>query len=103
MTRRRHVLVVTVVAAAMAAATSSAQAPGSRPAAKIDVDERRTDPVAHRYIHGVIPDDAKFQLALPDAWNGKIVVYSRGFSGTELDDRRLENDRARKGLCLRGE
>jgi hypothetical protein len=41
-------------------------------------------PVPHRYIHGVIPDDAKFQLALPDNWNGKLVIFSRGFSGTEL-------------------
>ena len=38
----------------------------------------------HRYLHGVIPDDAKFQLALPDQWNGSLVVFSRGFSGTEL-------------------
>jgi pimeloyl-ACP methyl ester carboxylesterase len=49
-----------------------------------DIDEVRTTPVAHRYIHGVIPDDAKFQILLPVAWNGKLVIFTRGFSGTEL-------------------
>ena len=52
--------------------------------AVIDTDEGGATPVAHRYIHGVIPDDAKFQLVLPVKWNGKVVVYSRGFSGTEF-------------------
>ena len=52
--------------------------------ATIDTDERQTTPVPHRYIHGVIPDDAKFQLALPEHWNGKLAIFSRGFSGTEL-------------------
>jgi pimeloyl-ACP methyl ester carboxylesterase len=52
--------------------------------ATVDTDQHLTAPVAHRYIHGVIPDDAKFQLALPDDWNGKLVIFSRGFSGTEL-------------------
>jgi hypothetical protein len=49
-----------------------------------DIDERQNAPVPHRYLHGVIPDDARFQLALPDAWNGKLAIFSRGFSGTEL-------------------
>ena len=53
-------------------------------AATVDTDEHLTTPVPHRYLHGMIPDDAKFQLALPDAWNGKLVIFSRGFSGTEL-------------------
>ncbi len=52
--------------------------------ATVDADEHLDTPVPHRYIHGVIPDDAKFQLALPDNWNGKLVIFSRGFSGTEL-------------------
>ena len=34
--------------------------------ATVDADERVDSPVPHRYIHGVIPGDAKFQLALPD-------------------------------------
>jgi hypothetical protein len=48
-------------------------------AATIDTDERQTTPVPHRYIHGVIPDDAKFQLALPENWNGKLAIFSRAF------------------------
>ena len=39
----------------------------------IDTDEVRTTPVQHRYIHGVILDDAKFQILLPMSWNGKVV------------------------------
>jgi hypothetical protein len=41
--------------------------------ATIDTDEHLATPVPHRYVHGVIPDDAKFQLALPDNWNGKLA------------------------------
>ena len=54
--------------------------------AVIDTNELRTTPVAHRYIHGTILDDAKFQILLPPAaaWNGKIVIHTRGFSGTEF-------------------
>lgn len=52
--------------------------------AVIDADEMRTTPVAHRYIHGVILDDAKFQILLPVQWNGKVVIHTRGFSGTEF-------------------
>ena len=66
-----------------AAAPCDIQAPPPV-AAATDIDEHLTAPVPHRYVHGVIPDDAKFQLALPEAWNGKLVIFSRGFSGTEL-------------------
>lgn len=52
--------------------------------ANYDIDEVRTAPVPHRYIHGVIPDDAKFQILLPVEWNGKLAIFTRGFSGTEL-------------------
>jgi hypothetical protein len=52
--------------------------------AVIDTDEVRASPVPHRYIHGTILDDAKFQLLLPVAWNGKVVIHTRGFSGTEF-------------------
>ena len=48
--------------------------------ATIDTDETRTMPVPHRYIHGVILDDAKFQIFLPTAWNGKVAIFTRGFS-----------------------
>ena len=50
--------------------------------ATIDIDEHRTTPVAHRYIHGTL-GDAKFQMALPDAWNGKVLIGARGYSGNE--------------------
>jgi hypothetical protein len=52
--------------------------------ATIDADAHLETPAPHRYIHGVIPDHTKFQLALPDHWNGELAVFSRGFSGTEL-------------------
>jgi hypothetical protein len=48
----------------------------------IDVDEHRTSPVPHRYIHGTL-GDANFQIALPDAWNGKFLMGARGYSGDE--------------------
>src|SRR5215813_9012973 len=51
----------------------------------IDTDEVRTTPVEHRYIHGVILDDANFQILLPVLWNGKVVIHTRGFSGTEFN------------------
>ncbi len=48
----------------------------------IDVDEHRASPVPHRYIHGKL-GDAEFQIALPVAWNGKLLIGARGFSGDE--------------------
>jgi pimeloyl-ACP methyl ester carboxylesterase len=77
----RHAAPVLALALCSGAA---AQRPDTAIVATVDTDERQTTPVLHRYIHGVIPDDAKFQIALPDAWNGKMVIFSRGFSGTEL-------------------
>jgi pimeloyl-ACP methyl ester carboxylesterase len=68
--------------------------------AKIDTDERQTTPVPHRYIHGVIPDDAKFQLALPENWNGKLAVFSRGFSGTELTAGAFKTTALQKGYAF---
>jgi hypothetical protein len=62
----------------------------------IDTDEVRTTPVQHRYIHGVILDDANFQILLPVLWNGEVVIHPRGFSRTEFNtgangsDRRAE-------------
>ena len=50
--------------------------------ANIDLDEHRTTPVPHRYIHGKL-GDAEFQIALPDTWNGKLLVGARGYSGDE--------------------
>lgn len=68
--------------------------------ATIDVDERVASPVPHRYIHGVIPDDAKFQLALPDNWNGKLAIFSRGFSGTELTPGAFKTTALEKGYAF---
>jgi len=69
---------ITVAAIAVAAFATSAWA---QPA-NIDVYEHRTTPVPHQYIHGTL-GDAKFQIALPDSWNGKFLMGARGFSGDE--------------------
>src|SRR3954464_4519068 len=67
----------------IAALAVAAFATGARAqAAKVDVDEHRTTPVGHRYIHGTL-GDADFQMALPDTWNGKLLIGARGFSGDE--------------------
>jgi len=68
--------------------------------ATTDIDEQVATPVPHRYIHGVIPDDAKFQLALPENWNGKLVVFSRGFSGTELTTGAFKTAALQKGYAF---
>ena len=68
--------------------------------AKIDTDEHQMLPVPHRYIHGVIPDDAKFQLALPDNWNGRLIIFSRGFSGTELTPGSFKTTALEKGYAF---
>lgn len=72
--------VVSGICAAIALATFATSA-GGQPA-NIDVDEHRTTPVPHRYIHGRL-GDANFQMALPDSWNGKLLIGARGFSGDE--------------------
>ena len=69
-------------------------------AATIDTDERQDAPVPHRYIHGVIPDDAKFQLALPEHWNGELAIFSRGFSGTELSTGAFKTTALEKGYAF---
>jgi Tannase and feruloyl esterase len=77
-TVRRLVFHGIAVAVMLAAFATSAWA---QPA-NIDVDEHRTAPVPHRYIHGTL-GDADFQIALPDSWNGKLLIGARGFSGDE--------------------
>ena len=57
----------------------------SRNPRNIDADQMRTTPVLHRYIHGTIPDDARFQLLLPTNWNGKLMVFTRGFSADKTE------------------
>jgi hypothetical protein len=73
----RHLAALLLIAAFSVSARAAVQA-------LIDTDELRTTPVAHRYIHGVILDDARFHIYLPAAWNGKVVIHTRGFSGTEF-------------------
>ena len=68
--------------------------------ATIDADQHLDTPVPHRYVHGVIPDDAKFQLALPDTWNGKLAIFSRGFSGTELTTGAFKTAALEKGYAF---
>lgn len=75
---RRFVLALIMSALALAAFVPGAR---SQPA-NIDVDETRATPVPHRYIHGTL-GDAEFQIALPSAWNGKLLIGARGFSGDE--------------------
>jgi Tannase and feruloyl esterase len=64
------------------AAAIAGFATAARAQANIDIDEHRTTPVPHRYIHGIL-GDAKFQMALPDNWNGEFLQGARGFSGDE--------------------
>jgi hypothetical protein len=68
--------------------------------AVIDTDIVRTTPVTHRYIHGVILDDAKFQMLLPAAWNGKVIIHTRGFSGTEFSTGAFEPAALAKGYAF---
>ena len=63
-------------------ACTVAMAGGARAQSNIDVDEHRTTPVPHRYLHGRL-GDADFQIVLPDNWNGKLLIGARGFSGDE--------------------
>ena len=79
----------------------AAMAPPSRAAirAAIDADEVRTTPVPHRYLHGAI-DDAKFQILLPREWNGKVAIFTRGFSGTEFSAGAFQTVALTKGYAF---
>ena len=68
-----------------------------------DIDHPgRTVPVPHRYIHGLIRSDVKFQVLLPakESWNGKIAIFTRGFSGTELSTGAFQNAALTKGYAF---
>jgi pimeloyl-ACP methyl ester carboxylesterase len=67
--------------------------------AVIDADEVRTAPVPHRYLHGAI-DDAKFRILLPTAWNGKVAIFTRGFSGTEFSVGAFQSAALAKGYAF---
>jgi pimeloyl-ACP methyl ester carboxylesterase len=67
----------------LAFAASSLAWAGTASAQNIDTDQQVAPPVPHRYIHSVL-GDAEFQIALPNNWNGKLLIGARGFSGDEL-------------------
>src|SRR5579883_1187475 len=67
--------------------------------AVVDRDEVRTAPVPHRYLHGAI-GDASFQLLLPAGWNGKVAIFTRGFSGTEFSTGAFENAALARGYAF---
>src|SRR5207237_9750613 len=79
---RFRIAIVRFIASSVIAVAIAAFATSARTQANIDVDERRTTPVPHRYIHGIL-GDAKFQIALPDNWNGEFAMGARVFSGDE--------------------
>src|SRR5687768_2527446 len=65
----------------------------------IDIDEQRSTPVAHRYIHGIL-GDAKFELSFPVDWNGKLLIGARGFSGTEFSSGAFKTVGLQKGYAF---
>jgi hypothetical protein len=65
-----------------------------------DTDQVRTTPVPHRYIHGLIRSHVKFQVLLPVSWNGKIAIFTRGFSGTELSTGAFQTAAVTKGYAF---
>lgn len=83
-----------VVALALAAFATSGWAESTN----IDTDVHLDSPVPHRYIHGTL-DDAKFQIALPDDWNGKLLIGARGFSGDELSSGAFKTVGLQKGFA----
>ena len=66
--------------------------------ANIDTDEHLDSPVPHRYIHGRL-GDANFQIVLPDAWNGRLLIGARGFSGTEFSSGSFKTVGLEKGYA----
>jgi hypothetical protein len=68
--------------------------------ATLDTDQVRTTPVSHRYIHGLIRSHVRFQVFLPVAWNGKIAIFTRGFSGTELSAGAFQAAAVTKGYAF---
>jgi pimeloyl-ACP methyl ester carboxylesterase len=65
-----------------------------------DTDEARNTPVAHRYIHGLMRSHVKFQVLLPVSWNGKVAIFTRGFSGTELSTGAFQTAALAKGYAF---
>lgn len=69
-------------------------------AASFDTDQVQANPVPHRYIHGLMRSDVKFQILLPTAWNGKVAIFARGFSGTELSTGVFQTAAVSKGYAF---
>jgi pimeloyl-ACP methyl ester carboxylesterase len=87
--------------AALSLALSSFGVDAAGVPATWDTDVIRATPVPHRYIHGLIRSDVKFQVLLPTAnWNGKIAIFTRGFSGTELSTGAFQNAALSKGYAF---
>jgi hypothetical protein len=84
----------------LAAGVSHASAQTRPVPASWDTDEVRSAPASHRYIHGLIRSDVKFQVLLPVAWNGKIMIFTHGFSGTELTTGAFEAAAVTKGYAF---
>ena len=68
-------------------------------AQNIDIDEQRATPVPRRYLHGIL-GDAKFELSLPTTWNGKLLIGTRGFSGTEFSSGAFKTVGLAKGYAF---
>jgi pimeloyl-ACP methyl ester carboxylesterase len=66
----------------------------------LDTDQVRTTPVPHRYIHGLMRSHVKFQILLPVVWNGKIAIFTRGFSGMELSAGAFQTAAVAKGYAF---
>jgi len=65
-----------------------------------DTDQSPDNAVPHRYIHGLVRSDVKFQVLLPVSWNGKIAIFTRGFSGTELSTGAFQATALTKGYAF---
>jgi len=98
MNRKSALRLFALLSLAFAAFRVSAQ---TRPVpATWDIDEVRATPAPHRYIHGLIRSDVKFQVLLPVAWNGKVMIFTRGFSGTELSTGAFQAAAVTKGYAF---
>jgi hypothetical protein len=65
-----------------------------------DTDEVLTTPVPHRHLHGLIYSHIKFQARLPVLWNGKVMIFTRGFSGNENASAAFQNAALTKGYAF---
>ncbi len=96
---RRSVL-LGAAAAPFAGIQAFSQEAASVVATTSDTDEVRATPVPHRYIHGLMRSDVKFQALLPVTWNGKVAILTRGFSGTELSTGAFQTAAIAKGYAF---